>query len=164
MKSSSPGWDDISPRIVKQTYKCFLEPLVRISNISILHGVFPKELKIAKVIPLYKGGESKLLVDYRPVSVLPVFSKLLERLMYERITEFIDENEVLYNLQFGFRKNHSTTIALSLLNDKISKYLHDGEMFLEFSSISVKLLILWTMAYYYVSSMHMVSEELPTIG
>ena len=137
MKSSSPGWDDISPRIVKQTYKCFLEPLVHISNISILHGVFPNELKIAKVIPLYKGGESKLLVNYRPVSVLPVFSKLLERLMYERITEFIDENEVLYNLQFGFRKNHSTTIALSLLNDKISKSLCDGEyvlgVFLVFS-------------------------------
>ena len=137
MKSSSPGWDDISPRIVKQTYKCFLEPLVHISNISILHGVFPNELKIAKVIPLYKGGESKLLVNYRPVSVLPVFSKLLERLMYERITEFIDENEVLYNLQFGFRKNHSTTIALSLLNDKISKSLYDGEyvlgVFLDFS-------------------------------
>ena len=137
MKSSSPGWDDISPRIIKQTYKCFLEPLVHISNISILHGVFPNELKIANVIPLYKGGESKLLVNYRPVSVLPVFSKLLERLMYERITEFIDENEVLYNLQFGFRKNHSTTIALSLLNDKISKSLYDGEyvlgVFLDFS-------------------------------
>ena len=137
MKSSSPGWDDISPRIVKQTYKCFLEPLVHISNISILHGVFPNELKIAKVIPLYKGGESKLLVNFRPVSVLPVFSKLLERLMYERITEFIDENEVLYNLQFGFRKNHSTTIAPSLLNDKISKSLYDGEyvlgVFLDFS-------------------------------
>ena len=71
------------------------------------------------------------------MSVLPVLSKLIERLMYERITEFIDENEVLYNLQFGFRKNHSTTIALSLLNDKISKSLFDGEyvlgVFLEFS-------------------------------
>ena len=131
MKSYGPGWDDISPRIVKQTYKCLLEPLVHISNVSILHGVFPNELKIAKVIPLYKGGESKLLVNYRPVSVLPVFSKLLERLMYDRITEFIDENEVLYNLQFGFR------IALSLLNDKISKSLYDGEyvlgVFLDFS-------------------------------
>ena len=60
MKSSNPGWDDISPRIAKQTYKCFLEPLVHISNVSILHGVFPNKLKIAKVIPLYKGGESKL--------------------------------------------------------------------------------------------------------
>ena len=71
------------------------------------------------------------------MSVLPVFSKLLERLMYERSTEFINENDVLYNLQFGFRKNHSTTIALTLLHDKISKSLFDGEyvpgVFLDFS-------------------------------
>ena len=52
---------------------------------SILHGVLPDELKITKVIPLYKGGESKLLVNYRPVSVLPVFSKVFESLMYNRI-------------------------------------------------------------------------------
>ena len=104
MKNSSPGWDCISPKIVKQTYRCFLEPLVHITNMSLLHGVFPDELKIAKVLPSYKGGESKLLVNYRPVSVLPVFSKVLERLMHNRINEFIEENDVLYNLQFGFKK------------------------------------------------------------
>ena len=137
MKNSSPGWDCISPKIVKQTYRYFLEPLVHVTNMSILHGVFPDELKIAKVIPLYKGGESKLLVNYRPVSVLPVFSKVFERLMYNRILEFINENDVIYNLQFGFRKNHSTAMALTLLNDKISKALYDGEyvlgVFLDFS-------------------------------
>ena len=53
MKNSSPGWDCISPKIVKQTYRYFLEPLVHVTNMSILHGVFPDELKIAKVIPLY---------------------------------------------------------------------------------------------------------------
>ena len=73
MKSSSPGWDDVSPYIVKMTFSVFLKPLVHICNLSILHGVFPKELKIAKVIPLYKGGECNQLVNYRPVSALPVF-------------------------------------------------------------------------------------------
>ena len=126
MKNSSPGWDCISPKIVKQTYRCFLEPLVHITNMSILHGVFPDELKIAKVLPLYKGGASKLLVNYRPMSVLPVFSEVLERLMYNRINEFIEENDVLYNFQFGFRKNHSTAIVLTIVNDKISKALYDG--------------------------------------
>ena len=137
MKNSSPGWDCISPKIVKQTYRYFLVPHVHVSNMSILLGVFPDELKIAKVIPLYKGGESKLLVNYRPVSVLPVFSKVFERLMYNRIFEFINENDVIYNLQFGFRKNHSTAMALTLLNEKISKALYDGEyvlgVFLDFS-------------------------------
>ena len=105
----------------------------------ILHGVFPDELKIAKVLPLYKGGASKLLVNYRPVSVLPVFCNELGRLMYNRINEFIEENDVLYNIQFGFRKNHSTAIALTIFNDKISKALYDGEyvlgVFLDFSKV-----------------------------
>ena len=108
MKNSSTGWDSISPCIVKQTYNYFLVPLVHVCNMSLLHGIFPNELKIARVIPLYKGGDSKYLVNYRPVSVLPVFSKIFERLMYDRIMEFLTENDILYNLQFGFRKHHST--------------------------------------------------------
>ena len=127
MKNSSLEWDCISPKIVKQTYRCFLESLVHITNMSILHSVFPDELKIAQVIPLYKGGVSKLLVNYRPVSVLTVIPKVLEGLMYNRINEFIEENDMLYNLHFGFRKNHSTRIALTILNDEISKALYDGE-------------------------------------
>ena len=115
MKNSSPGWDCISPKIVMQTYRYFLEPLIHVTNMSILLGVFPDERKIAKVIPLYKGGESKLLVNHRPMSVLPVFSKVFERLMYNPILEFINENGVIYYLQFGFRKNHSTAMALTLM-------------------------------------------------
>ena len=91
-----------------------MEPLVHVTNMSILHGVFPDELKIAKVIPLYKGGESKLLVNNRPVSLLPVFSKVFERLMYDRIIEFINENDVIYNLQFGFRKISLNSNGLDL--------------------------------------------------
>ena len=123
MKNSSAGWDCISPSIIKKTYEYFVVPLVHICNVSFLYGVFPNELKIAKVIPLFKGGESKYLINYRPVSVLPVFSKVLERLMYDRIMEFVKENDVLYNMQFGFRKGHSTAIALMLLTDRISNAL-----------------------------------------
>ena len=137
MKKSSAGWDDISPDIVKTTYSYFLEPLLHICNLSILHGVFPDELKVAKVIPLYKGGESAYLVNYRLVSVLPVFSKIFEKLMYDRILDFINENNILHKLQFGFRKDHSTSIALMILVDKITKAMHDGEyvlgVFIDFS-------------------------------
>ena len=117
----------ISPSIIKKTYEYFVVPLVHICNVSFLYGVFPNELKIAKVIPLFKGGESKYLINYRPVSVLPVFSKVLERLMCNRIMEFVKENDVLYNMQFGFRKGHSTAIALILLTDRISNALYNGE-------------------------------------
>ena len=137
LKSSSPGWDDISPNIVKMTFSFFLKPLHHICNLSILHGIFPNELKIAKVIPLFKGGDCMQLVNYRPVSVLPVLSKVLERLMYDRVLKFIDEIELLYCLQFGFRKVHSTSLALMLLVDKILKALHEGEyvlgVFIDFS-------------------------------
>ena len=82
MKNSSPGWDEISPHIVKMTSSIFIKPLLHICNLSILHGVFPNELKVAKVIPLYKCGDKMLLINYRPVSILPVFSKIFERLMW----------------------------------------------------------------------------------
>ena len=132
LKKSSPGWDDISPHIVKMTSSNFIKPLLHICNLSIMHGVFPNELKVAKVIPLYKGGDSMLLVNYRPVSILPVFSKIFERLMYDRLLTFIDEMDLLYYLQFGFRKWHSTSLALMFLVDKISKALHEGEYVLGF--------------------------------
>ena len=127
MKNAGPGWDGISARIVKLSYKYFLVPLVHICTLSLIHGVFPNELKIAKVIPLYKGGNARLFVNYRPVSVLSIFSKIYERLMYNRLSEFIELNDILYRLQFGFRKRHSTSVALMVLTDKITKALNDGE-------------------------------------
>ena len=137
LKNAGPGWDGISARIVKLSYKYFLVPLVHICTLSLIHGVFPNELKIAKVIPLYKGGNARLFVNYRPVSVLSIFSKIYERLMYNRLSEFIELNDILYRLQFGFRKRHSTSVALMVLTDKITKALNDGEyvlgVFLDFS-------------------------------
>ena len=108
-----------------------------LGTLSLIHGVFPNELKIAKVIPLYKGGNARLFVNYRPVSVLSILSKIYERLMYNRLSEFIELNDILYLLQFGFRKRHSTSVALMVLTDKITKVLNDGEyvlgVFLDFS-------------------------------
>ena len=137
MKKSGAGWDDISPKIIKLTYTYFMKPLVHICNLSLEYRVFPKELKIARVIPLYKGGDNSLLVNYRPVSVLPVFSKVLEKIMYERVIEYVNLNALLYKLQFGFRALHSTSIALMILVDKITKALHSGDyvlgVFIDFS-------------------------------
>ena len=96
LKNAGPGWDGISARIVKLSYKYFLVPLVHICTLSLIHGVFPNELKIAKAIPLYKGGNARLFVNYRPVSVLSIFLKIYERLMYNRLSEFIELNDILY--------------------------------------------------------------------
>ena len=77
--------------------------------------------KIAKVIPLYKIKDPVLFCNYRPISFLPVFSKILERLMYNQLYNFLTEHNILSMNQFGFRKNYSTFLALMDLVDNISK-------------------------------------------
>ena len=137
LKISSAGWDAISASAVKKSYSSVLSPLSFVMNLSITCGVFPNELKLARVIPLFKAGDVTSFSNYRPVSVLPLFSKILERLMYSRLLLFINENKLLYAFQFGFRKDHSPNLALVYLVDKISNALEDGEfvlgVFLDFS-------------------------------
>ena len=137
LKESSPGWDEISAKVIKSTFENFKTPLLHVLNLSILKGVFPSEMKIAKVIPLFKAGDQKLFSNYRPVSVLPLFSKILERLMYNRLLSFINKHKILYSFQFGFRIGHSPNLALIYLVDKISNALENGEfvlgLFLDFS-------------------------------
>ena len=77
-------------------------------------------MKIARVIPLFKSGDNNLFTNYRQVSVLPIFSKLLERVVYNRLIKYFDKYDILFNYQFGFSKNHSTSLALLNLLDKIT--------------------------------------------
>ena len=137
LKSSSPGWDNISADIIKTMFQRFLTPLTHILNLSIIQGTFPDSMKIAKVIPLFKSGDKMKINNYRPISVLPVFSKLLERIMYNRILEFIENYDILYEHQFGFRIKHSTSLALSVLVEKITSAFNEQNymigVFLDFS-------------------------------
>ena len=98
---------------------------------------FPRELKLANVVPIYKAGDDKEFTNYRPVSILPVFSKILERVMYNRLIDFLDKYKILYELQFGFRKGRSTEQALITLVDKVSSAIDGGNfvvgIFLDFS-------------------------------
>ena len=128
IRNSSPGYDEISSKILKCTYHLYLPTLVHLLNLSLTEGVFPNEMKIARVVPLYKSGDVRLIKNYRPVSVLPVFSKLFERIMHIRLTNFIDRHKILNNSQFGFRKNHSTIAALLVLIDKILNGFNNGEL------------------------------------
>ena len=98
----------------------------RAFNKSFLTGIVPSKLKIAKVIPLYKAKDPALFSNYRPISLLPVFSKILERLMYNRLYNFLTEHNILSTNQFGFRKKYSTFLALMDLVDNISKNIDEG--------------------------------------
>ena len=117
----------IHSRIVKLTYEYFLVPLVHICTLSLIHGVSTYELKITKVIHLYKGGNARLFVNYRTVSILPIFLNIYERLVYYRLSEFTELSDILYRLQSGFRKRHSTSVALMVLTDKITTALNGDE-------------------------------------
>lgn len=99
-----------------------------ILNLSLTQGFFPDEMKLARIVPLYKAGDPMLRKNYRPVSVLPLLSKILEKLMYNRIYSFIKKYEILYENQFGFRENHSTCMAIITLLDKILSALDNGNL------------------------------------
>ena len=80
-KDSAAGWDDLRPRIMKLIQNCIKSPLAHICNRSFVTGIFPSELRIANVVPIFKSGDDMVFSNYRPVSVLPVLSKILERLV-----------------------------------------------------------------------------------
>ena len=128
LKNASPGCDSINAKIVKATYKKYLTPLTHILNLSISQGFFPDSMKIAKIVPLYKSGDPLLISNYRPVSVLPLFSKIFERIMYNRLMSFIKRHNILYKYQFGFREGHSTSMALTILIDHILSAIDKGEI------------------------------------
>ena len=82
--------------------------------------IFPNDMKIARVIPLYKAGEKYLFTNYRPVSLLPQFSKILEKIYYSRLHKFISKHDILSNSQYGFRQNMSTNLALLELVEELT--------------------------------------------
>ena len=104
LKDSSCAWDRLRPRIMKFIKQSIKIPLTHISNLSIQTGVFPAELKHSNVVPIFKSGDEEIFTNYKPVSVVPVFSNFLEGLVYNRLIEFINESGLLYQYQFGFLK------------------------------------------------------------
>ena len=117
--NKSPGYDNISSNVVNETSDIFFTPLKYIFNLSLQQRIFPENLKIAKVSPVYKKDEEFLLTNYRPISVLPCFSKLLERIIYNRLFKYLPENRILYQKQFGFQTSHSTERAILLLVNQL---------------------------------------------
>ena len=102
------------------------KPISELCNLSMTLGSFPDACKIAKVKPLFKNGSKTDPSNYRPISLLPLLSKVFERVVLNQTEEFLSLNKVLYDYQSGFRKNHSTDTFLSFLNDKILKGFDDG--------------------------------------
>ena len=79
----SPGYDKISMWLVKDSNEFITRPLVHIMNLSISSGIVPDQLKIVRVLPIFKSGEMRVFSNYRPISVLPIFSKVFEKVVYK---------------------------------------------------------------------------------
>ena len=122
----SPGNDDIRPGTIKTSCSVLTRPLSHVFNVSFSSGIMPDIWKIAKVIPIFKSGERNLPGNYRPISLLPCFEKILERLLARRIISFLEKHSILYKLQFGFREGHSTTHALLELLEELYSNLDQG--------------------------------------
>ena len=108
LKHSSAVWCSISAAVLKSADRAILKPLTNVLKLSLTTEVFLREMEIAGGIPLLKSGDPMMLNNYRPVSVLPVFSKLFERLIYNRLISFVNKHKMLYSYQFGFREKYST--------------------------------------------------------
>ena len=115
------GYDEVSTRILKISAPYILSPLTYIFNKALTTGIFPDRLKFSEVKPLFKKGASTELSNYRPISLLTSFSKIIEKIIYVRLYRYLDVNNILVKEQFGFREKSSTEMATHyLLNTVLS--------------------------------------------
>ena len=127
----------ISPKIFKMCATPLSVILAKMINQCFLNGHFPKSLKVAKVIPIFKDGDEGVLGNWRPISITPCISKVIERIVKKRLVSFLKKHEILSKYQFGYRALHSTTHAiLNICDNIISNFdakKHTVSIFLDLS-------------------------------
>ena len=109
-KSIEPN--NIHTMLLKQFYKEISIAIRKLINLSFERGIFPDALKLARIIPIFKKGDLLQYNNYRPISLTSNISKIMEKLVHQRFYIFVENNNVLYDKQFGFRNKHSTTHTL----------------------------------------------------
>ena len=124
--AKSAGIDNLTGKFLKEGAPVLASPITDLVNLSISLSLFPDDCKIAKLKPLYKREAKTKPKNYRPISLLPLLSKIIERIIHNQTQEFLDKNNILYKYQSGFRKHHSTDTCLSYLTDKVKIGLEEG--------------------------------------
>ena len=125
--SKATGPNSIPTEILKLIKPNICYPLKKIINVSFATGVYPDQLKIAKVIPIFKNkGDLLIASNYRPISLLSNINKIFEKLVYSRLYSFLTLHNCIYELQFGFRSKHSTNHALLSITEKVREALDDS--------------------------------------
>ena len=122
------GDDQIQPKHLKLRRDSITNPISHIINLTFSNGRVPDALKISKVIPIFKKNEKTIPDNYRPISLLSIINKIMEKVMNKQLQSFPHKNKILYAYQFGFRKNYSTTLAIIEIIENILEALQNGKM------------------------------------
>ena len=118
----------MSTIFLKQIAPTILKPLTLLINQVFNTGIFPDRLKLAKVIPVFKKGDSKLINNYIPISLLPVISKVLEKIIANQLSQYFEDNKLFHDNQYGFRTGLSTEYATIELTDRIISNMDRNEI------------------------------------
>ena len=124
----SCGYDEISSIFLKQITTSIIKPLTIVINQVLINGIFPDKLKIAKVVPIFKKGDCALTNNYRPISLLPAISKVIEKIIYNQLSLYFESNKLFFDSQYGFRPNHSTEQATLELTDRIISAMDNNDV------------------------------------
>ena len=125
---TSFGHDNISSILTKHLCSTISGILTVAINQSLCTGIFPDSLKISKITPIYKKGDSHIISNYRPISLLPTLSKIFEKVVFNNVYDYLIENNLLFDGQYGFRKLHSTEFAALEFTDRIFKDIDDKKI------------------------------------
>ena len=147
---ASSGVDGISNLVLKASPFAIVPILRQLIEVSFKSGHFPICLARAVVYPLYKEGSKLDVTNYRPISLLVTWSKVFERVMYNRVYNYLETNSLIYIKQFGFRKNHSTVDAITEVTEKFRLDKSRSQKYTAFLDLK-KLLIHWIIRYYFKS-------------
>lgn len=123
----SVGFDDIPVPVIKKSKKYLIRPLLHVINSSFISGIFPDKLKVAKIRSVFKKGSESDPSNYRPLSILPTFSKIFERVMYSRLVDFLNKNGLFDDEQHGYRVSKSVITAGIDLVDTIVDAIDRGD-------------------------------------
>jgi hypothetical protein len=126
--NKASGLDGIPARFVRDSASFISCPLAHIVNLSIIQDSVPDDLKSARVIPLYKKSVKTEVENYRPVSILSIISKILERVIYDQVEGYLNDKKLLYSYQSGFRRGYSTDTCLTHISDYIRFKMDEGKM------------------------------------
>ena len=124
--SKASGIDRLPRRFLKDDANVLAKPVTDICNLSIYLNKFPSAFKLAKVKPIFEKGRNHNFSNYRPISLLPILSKVIEKVVHEQTTKFLNDNKIFYKYHSGFRNNHPADLFLSFISEKTLKSFDNG--------------------------------------